>query len=201
MDQTVLVRNQKQENRPISEVNVQENASDDEPPKKRTWTPAREEAWQKCIEGRKKYIETKKEVLEKEQEEKSIKEKIRLEMLKKKIREEIQQELQQQEELPPAKKKTTDSTEETQEEEAPKKENTEKKKKKKRVIIQESSDESSSEEEIIVRKRKKKGNKKKQYLSDSELEEDISQKPIRSKQRHSVQHEIPQPYFSRYSFV
>lgn len=64
-------------------------------PKKRTWTPARAEAWEKCLQGRKKFAETRKEILEKESEEMSLKEKVRIEQLKKKLKEEIQEEEKQ----------------------------------------------------------------------------------------------------------
>ena len=211
MDQTVLVKTKKHENPAVSEVNVQENVSDEDQPKKRTWTPAREEAWQKCLEGRKKYIETKKEVLEREHEEKSIKEKIRLELLKKKIREEIQNELELQDtSMPKTLKKSPDDettssphsqdSDKVEVESIPKP-SKEKKKAKKRIVIEESSESSSSEEEIVVRRKKKKPSKRRRHYSDSESDESTTKQKRRSKQ--PLQANVPPPahHFSRFSFV
>jgi hypothetical protein len=210
MDQTVLVKNKNQENSQVSEVNLQENVSDEDQPKKRTWTPAREEAWQKCLEGRKRYIETKKEIIEREQEEKSIKEKIRLELLKKKIREEIQNEFEQQQtstsqlpknnadiESPKISKSETNDKNLSEAEVVIRKES---KPTKKRVIIEENSD-SSSSEEVIIRRKKKKPLKKRRYYSESESEDDSEKR--KSKSKHSVQPNLPPPahHFARFSFV
>lgn len=216
MDQTVSVKNKKQENDTKNEISSVEIQSDDEPPKKRTWTPAREEAWQKCMEGRKRYMETKKEVLEKESEEKSIKEKIRLELLKKKIREEIQAELNLQTNLPEVKKdehecksdKEVDMRQEikTKSSKNPTEEQSDEeiisKKKKKRKVVYEEPSESSSEEEIIIRKKRQKNSKKKKYYTDSsDKDEEHLAQNSKTKRMISANVEPPANYFSRYSFV
>ena len=60
-----------------NEEKKQEEIQVSDKTKKRTWTPARIAAWQKCLEGRQEYLKTKKEILEKESEEKILKQKIK----------------------------------------------------------------------------------------------------------------------------
>ena len=55
-NQTVPVSTENSSN----EEKTEENTNLAENRKKRQWTPAREAAWEKCLEGRKKYMETKK---------------------------------------------------------------------------------------------------------------------------------------------
>lgn len=180
----------KNENDPSTKINT-----------KRTWTPARELAWAKCQKGREEYMKTRKEITEKEQENIRMKEKIKLEMLKKKIRQEIEDEM---------KSEMKQNEVEDGEIEEKKVEKTEPVKKKAKKEESES-EESSSEEEIIEKKRKKhKSKKSKKVISDeSEQSESDNETKIKKKRSSSVANSRnpttyvsqPRPSLSRFSFV
>jgi hypothetical protein len=183
--------------------------------KPRTWTPAREEAWQKCLNGRKKFIETKKEIMEREEEEKSMKEKVRHEMMKKQLRDEIELELKQAKKVEEScyeegeieeKEEVIPTTNETP--------SVKEGKKTKVVEISESDSETISSEssrEIIIKKRKKQPKKikkktKTKYIiqkssRDTDSDESSDQEEvIRSAQRQQAQYQ-GYSYVGRYSFV
>jgi len=173
---------------------------------KRTWTPARELAWAKCQKGREEYIKTKKELTEKELESTRMKDKVRLEMLKKKIRLELVQEMQTEQ-----KQNSSDEGDEekiNQEEKEEKMKIEPKKIKKKRVILREEvsdSSSSSSSESDTERRRKKtkraeRRKKQKKSYSSSESEEETPKLKKRSKSIRPTL-EAPTPYLSRFAFV
>jgi hypothetical protein len=139
-----------------------EEKNSEEKNKKRTWTPARQAAWQKCLEGRKEYIKTRSEIQQKEDEEKSIKQKVREEIVRKRIRQEIEAEMA-------AQKNQSDSDSEegdfhTQRKSSKTKENGIESKPTKRVkkVLSESETESeeSDEDSISLRRKHKKAQTK-----------------------------------------
>jgi hypothetical protein len=188
--------------------------------KKREWTPAKEAAWAKCLEGRKRYMETKRELTAKEAEDKKMKEKIRMEMLKKQIRSEIEAELK-------ADKQQMNAAEENVEDEPGQETKIEceqlslektknvPKIPKKQVITEssESSEESSDSESEKERRRKRKQAKKrekkrhhkkrKRYYSSSSSDEEENPRES-TKLPHHEKSEFVQPpnsYLRRFSFV
>lgn len=207
--QTVSVKSDLSEN---EEKNV---ATEDNDPnrKKREWTPAREAAWEKCLEGRKRYMETKKELTTKEQEDKKLKEKIRIEMLKKQIRAEIETELKSENNIlsgTETEEKETLHAEKHPVDEPVEKLRNSKKLNKSKIRVEESDTESStevdSEEERRKRRkhrsrRKKHHKRKKYYDSSSSSEEETSDN---KKKRQSTQKTFqapPSSYLNRFQFV
>jgi hypothetical protein len=198
-----------------------EHESGAENKKKRTWTPAREAAWEKCLEGRKRYVETKKEITAKEEEDRRLKEKIRVEMIKKQIRAEIEAELRadkenhdidisdvcensgEEKKEKPIEKKTVPTEERHSRDE--------KKRKKVRVHYESSSTESSteidSEEERKLRRKRKlkkklRKSKKKAYSSstDSSSDEENDQDKFPVKHTKHIR-QPPSTYMKTFSFV
>jgi hypothetical protein len=188
--------------------------------KKREWTPAREAAWAKCLEGRQRYMETKRELTAKEAEDKKMKEKIRMEMLKKQIRSEIEAELKIDKQNMTESETDAVNTKEQEckvecEEVSNEKPKKLREKTKKRVVVEssdssESSTESSSEEDRKRRRRRSKKKekrhshkKRKRYYSSSssESENEVEQAhPAKHPQPHGYA-QPPNSYLRSFSFV
>lgn len=216
-NQTVPVSNENEGN----DEKTAENEINQENRKKRTWTPAREAAWEKCLEGRKRYVETKKEITAKEEEDRKLKEKIRLEMIKKQIRAEIEAEMQTDKEQHDISVDCHQSSaeEDKKEEMVDKKAKVkiveepkiEKKSKKRYVRYESSSSDSStdidSEEERRIRRKKKLKKKmkksKRKTISDSDesssCEETLSRKSVTDTPKRL--RAPPNSYLNRFSFV
>lgn len=179
--------------------------------KKRMWTDKRQAAWEKCQEGRKNWLNKRKEIIEKEAEDRRLKDKIKLEMLKEKIKKEIEDEIQNSKQT---ENKIIDVKIENKDEIQLTKD---KKKKRKKEISEsesssseeDSSSSSSSEEEKRKKKRKKskkskKIKKRKYYYSSDNTDsqenylQETTQHPV-SIPQHPVNREFQ--YLKKFHFV